>query len=522
MARDTSRDGFKNKLRYYVLTHFGPLWRVANRWTWLRRRANRFLINNAVNQARNRPHPFSTLADYTSWESLTDKTYFGRHLPAKPWVEGMPEPEEVAKLFKPRGGVRRLSDKSTLLFPSFAQWFTDGFLLTMDKDVSRTHSNHEIDFCPLYGLGRKVTRSLRLLSEETGRRGRLKSQEINGEEYAPYYYHDDGKTRKEEFAEVPSPLRLPAEWPTEKKATLFAFGGERANSTPQTAMLNTLFLREHNRLAGLLERQYPNWDDERVFQTARNVVMVELLKIVVEEYVNHITPYHFQFVTDPSVAWDAKWNRPNWFTVEFNLLYRWHTLVPDAFDWPGGAIAGADWLLSNAPLTRAGLGPAFDITSRQKAGEVWLFNTPEFLLHTEVASIRQGRHNRLASYNDYRAAMGYPRVESFDQITGDPDAAAMLKDIYKSVDNVEFYVGLFAEDPRPGAAVPPLVGRMVALDAFSQALTNPLLSEHVFNADTFSPLGMETIENTKTLRDVLDRNLPGGAAAYSVTMTQGR
>jgi prostaglandin-endoperoxide synthase 2 len=41
---------------------------------------------------------------------------------------------------------------------------------------------------------------------------------------------------------------------------------------------------------------------------------------------------------------------------------------------------------------------------------------------------------------------------------------------------------------------------MVGIDAFSQALTNPLLAPRLFNEQTFSPVGMEVIRTTKTLR----------------------
>ena len=30
------------------------------------------------------------------------------------------------------------------------------------------------------------------------------------------------------------------------------------------------------------------------------------------------------------------WNRSNWIAVEFNLLYRWHSLVPDTVSTPDG------------------------------------------------------------------------------------------------------------------------------------------------------------------------------------------
>jgi hypothetical protein len=64
--------------------------------------------------------------------------------------------------------------------------------------------------------------------------------------------------------------------------------------------------------------------------------------------------------------------------------------------------------------------------------------------------------------------------------------------------------------PPDRSAVPPLIGRMVALDAFSHALTNPLLSPHVFNEETFTPAGFASIAATSSLHDLAVRNLPSG------------
>jgi prostaglandin-endoperoxide synthase 2 len=66
--------------------------------------------------------------------------------------------------------------------------------------------------------------------------------------------------------------------------------------------------------------------------------------------------------------------------------------------------------------------------------------------------------------------------------------------------------------------------RLVAIDAFSQALTNPLLSEHVFNRGTFSKPGWKAIDETKTLRDIVVRNTAPGAVGdmrIGMTLTAG-
>jgi prostaglandin-endoperoxide synthase 2 len=155
----------------------------------------------------------------------------------------------------------------------------------------------------------------------------------------------------------------------------------------------------------------------------------------------------------------------------------------------------------------------------QPAAELGAFNTGDALLPIEMLAVGQARFNRIDSYNRYRVQFGVPAAQSFSDITSNPAVAAVLQELYPTPDDVEFYPGLFAEDRTPKSPLPGLLLRMVAVDAFSQALTNPLLSEHVFNEATFTPWGFELISQTHSLGDLLKRQ---GAAIdpETITMTQ--
>ena len=172
----------------------------------------------------------------------------------------------------------------------------------------------------------------------------------------------------------------------------------------------------------------------------------------------------------------------------------------------GGVRRLAGLRFDNRMLLRDGLVTAFAGASQTRAWRIGLFNTAPMLDGAEAASIQQGRDNRLASYNDYRALFKYPRVTRFEQISSDPLVVSELRRIYSDVDRIEYFAGLFAEELRPRSTVPPLIGRLVAADAFSHALTNPLLSPLVYHAGTFTTGGMEVIEKTATLADLLARN----------------
>ncbi len=156
------------------------------------------------------------------------------------------------------------------------------------------------------------------------------------------------------------------------------------------------------------------------------------------------------------------------------------------------------------------------------------------MMFAEEGAIKQARINNVASYNDYRLVMGMEPARNFAAMVGSSDdpaeaarlaaLAGRLQAIYGDVDNVEYYVGLFAERVERNGPLPELISSMVAMDAFSQALTNPLLSEHVWGNPNnkrlaFTEAGISLIEKTRNLRDVLDRNVSGLGNAF-VGMTR--
>jgi prostaglandin-endoperoxide synthase 2 len=522
------RYGVANSVETYVTTNLPGLWRLVQRVPAVHRRVNGILIDRAILKIPTRPNPLSTKAGYTSWSSLTDRTYDSRHLPPAGRAQpGLPAAESVAALFT-REGEMTPCEKSTVLFPYFAEWFVDGFLrserprrdpktgaIITDpssgepiRNVARNESNHEIDLIQIYGLDDEVTTQLR-----AGEGGLLQYQVIDGEEYPPYLY--EGERKRFDKVSVVRDAHITAD----QRRQLFAVGSDTGNLQLGFVLMNVLFLREHNRIARMLEQEY-GWDDERLFQTTRNILTVILIKIVVEEYINHISPYHLKLLADPTGFRNPRWYRQNWMAIEFNLLYRWHSLVPSSFRIGDRDVAVNDTLFNTDIVLERGLGACFEDASRQRAGRVGLFNSPPEVWEAELASIRQGRAVDLRAYNEYRRLARFPRAQRFEDISSDPRVQEGLRDVYGDVDSVELYPGLFAEDVRPNAVLPPLIGRMVAIDAFSQAFTNPLLAPRVFNADTFSPRGWDLIGTTRTLSDLLHRNVSDRTRRFNVTMTR--
>lgn len=503
MAGDKDGGSLKDRL-------LGTALKVVAGVPALHRLVNKRLINAYANAAGFRPRPYSMAAPYTTWRGLTDRRYSGRHLPAAPaYTATLPPAEEVLKLFKKTGDLR--ARDTSLLFPFFAQWFTDSFLRTKwkkpeEQDFAENESNHEIDLCQIYGISEVQTDMLRAKEG-----GRLKSQTIDGEEYpAPLFEERGGQVvLRPEFENLYSEEnfnRVFANADDGHKKNCFAVGLEHGNSTLGNTLMNTLFLREHNRIAGELQKAHPDWDDERLFQTTRNICIVLLLKIVIGDYIVHIAPAEFPLMVVPGMAEKERWYRTNWIAVEFALLYRWHDLIPSTVVFDGETRDSSALRHGNTWLLELGVDRVCREASQQLAGRITLGNTPDFLMKVKETSLAMARRCELAPYNAYREHYGKKRIGSFEELTRDPALAAKLKAVYGDIDKLEWFVGIFAEGYDDREMMGELLKTMVANDAFTQALTNPLLAEGIYNEKTFSPEGLRIIENTSTLADLIQRN----------------
>ena len=119
-------------------TRFGPIWRLLQSVRPVERVVNRRLINRGVNVVPPRPYRLSTKQDFTSQDSLTDKTYNARQLPPRrqDMQRPLPEAAEVVELFRREQFIP--CEKSTVLFAYVAQWFTDGLIRSDARSRART------------------------------------------------------------------------------------------------------------------------------------------------------------------------------------------------------------------------------------------------------------------------------------------------------------------------------------------------------------------------------------------------
>ena len=529
---------------------------------WLGAWINRSITNLLASSTTARPRPFSLwspvavvkggpngpVSDYTSWPSLTDRQFSARHLPpaCESWTAALPDDAlsgpgkwgPITSLFA-RGEAMQ-TDRSSVLFMFFAQWFTDSVLRTDPDDRRRNTSNHDVDLCQIYGLYEHEARCLRSHSG-----GRLSSQIINGEEYPDYlgerneagewqvkakyscldfsgntipgkglYPHGSTEWVKTSLDKSFPPGTLTTAQRNARLDRLYATGLERGNSSVGYVALSTIFLREHNRICRVLS-SLPDldWkdDDERLFQTARMINTCLLLKLTIEDYINHIAGDSL-FRFDTSFAESQHWYRTNWIALEFNLLYRWHGLVPDHLIVNGATVNQSSYRWNNELLEAEGLASIVSNASVQTAGRISLKNNPDFLMGAEYQTIKMGRDFRLQSYNSYRQNFGLAKLKDFTELTQNSSLRQRLETLYGDIDQLELVVGLFAEDPQPGDLFGSLMLVMVAYDAFTQIYTNPLLSAAIYTTETLTAYGLELINATSSIDALVRRNLPGDSS----------
>lgn len=252
-----------------------------------------------------------------------------------------------------------------------------------------------------------------------------------------------------------------------KQSTFFLAGDHRANEHPVLTSLHTIFLREHNLLAKELRRVFPGWSEEDLFETARQINIAQFQKIVFDEFYPVLTGRKLK----PYTGFKKKVN-PGISDIFSTAAYRvGHTMVGNAISMrgPGNSplpsIPFMAMFFKPVDVMKGGVEPFLRGAAYNPAQEVDLLvhDSLRNFLFTRIPqeigfdliamNIQRGRDHAIPTYNEIRKIFGLRLRKSFEEISSSRIVQSKLLDAYKTVDKIEAWPGLMAEDHEAGASM---------------------------------------------------------------------
>lgn len=296
----------------------------------------------------------------------------------------------------------------------------------------------------------------------------------------------------------------------------FLAGDIRANENAALTSMHTIWVREHNRIATELAAENPDLTDEELYQQSRQIVTAQLQAITFNEFLpalfgtGVVSEYAgYDSTVDPSIA--------NEFS---NAAYRFgHSMLSSELlrlDENGDIAAEGNLELLNAffnpsELEENGIDSLLrgvTVNLAQELDNEVVDDVRNFLFGPPGAggfdlaslNIQRGREHGLSDYNSTRVALGLEAVESFADISSDPEVAARLEELYGTVDNIDLWVGGLAEDHLPGSSMGETFS-MIIIDQFERLRDG----DRFWYENVFSGEALKEIDGT-TLADVIERN----------------
>jgi peroxidase len=272
-------------------------------------------------------------------------------------------------------------------------------------------------------------------------------------------------------------------------SSLFATGDVRGNENLELTALQTLFVRNHNRLVTSLQSQHSSWTDEQLFQEARKLNIAEYQSIVYNEWIpavlgsGALTAYSgYKAGVDPSIANEfstvafrfghsmldngiERQNNQGLPIADINPDGSDISLAQDFFDPtllnPNGVLDPLTGHVSSdiGPILKGnadGVAQETDLLAVNSVRNLLFGNFGAGGQDLMARDVQRGRDNGIPDYNTLRVAMGLPAVTSFSQITKNQKVQAELKAAYGNINSIDAFEGGLAEDHVPGADVGPL------------------------------------------------------------------
>lgn len=327
--------------------------------------------------------------------------------------------------------------------------------------------------------------------------------------------------------ELPPPERCCPEG----RDSCFVAGDIRVNEQVSLTVMHTIWVREHNRVAEALANLNPQWDDERIFQEARKIVIAQVQQITFTEFLPALFGKEFfEKLIGPYIGYQPERDAsvPTAFaTAAFRFG---HSLIQPEFarldrsfnSIPAGPLNLRDSFMNpQAYFDGDGTDPIVRGWINQSSRAV-----DEFLnsvLTTQLFETEEGLGMDLATLNIQRSRdhglPPHPVWKKFCQNRFGKDVLPdelfefsneltkiRLLQMYGSLDTVDLWVGGLAEEPIPGGVIGPTFACIFAV-TFSDLR---LGDRFWFENDVFTAEQLTEIRRTSIARVLCDNadNLP--------------
>ncbi|MDA7931872.1 hypothetical protein N9F61_00875 [Akkermansiaceae bacterium] len=327
--------------------------------------------------------------------------------------------------------------------------------------------------------------------------GKLKITESNHGDLLPY--NDSGLSN----APSVSPI-------------FFLAGDVRANEQLGLTAVHTLFMRDHNHWAETYAEMNPQAMDEEIYQFARMIVAAELQAITYREFLpvllgrHAIRPYRGY---DENVCADI--------SNEFGAAaYRiGHSLLSPTLqrlntegeEVEEGHLALASAFFNPALIEDGGISSVLRGLAAQQCQELdeklvddvrnFLFGPPgSGGFDLAALNMQRGRDHGLPSYNEARRELRLRPLQSFRQLSRDPETVEALSSVYGSVDQMDLWVAGLCEKDVPDSMVGEVYQRLL-VDQFTR-----LRDGDRFYYESALPPELVRLVEEQTLATIIRRN----------------
>ncbi|KAI3409556.1 uncharacterized protein J3R85_019154 [Psidium guajava] len=457
-------------------------------------------------------------------------TFFGRNMPPSTSTYGLmdPHPSVVASKLLAREEFIDSGKQFNMIACSWVQFMIHDWVDHMEEteQVEIKAPDEVAEECPLKSFRFYKTKKVSTASSH------LKSGTLNirtpwWDGSVIYGNDDNGERRVRTFKD--GKLKISGDGLLEHNKKGIPISGDVRNSWAGFSLLQALFVKEHNTICDTLKEHYPDLDDEKLYRHARLVTSAVIAKI-------HTIDWTVELLkTDTLLA-----------GMRINCVYRMHSLLPDklilrdinstileneclpiAEEVPMQQVVGRQ---GQRRLSRIGMEQMMVSLGHQACGALSLWNYPSWMrnlvpqdvdgedrldpIDMAALEIYRDRERGLARYNEFRRNLLMIPISRWEDLTDDKQVIEALQEVYgDDVEKLDLLVGLHAEEKIKGFAISE-TAFFIFLMIASRRLEADRFFTTNFNARTYTPKGLEWVNKTETLKDVIDRHFPDMTRKY--------